>query len=103
LAPRVWVRVYGSLRPRPPLDLGRQTISHATKAYFFLFLELPHRKSLLRFHIALRIYFRAAITKRWYIDIAWRTDSMRMSLLVMLREQKAQLSIFFSILSGRSS
>ena len=59
-APMVLLLCSGSLSPMPPAIRGRQTFSHRRRAHFLFGPELPHRKFLYRFLMALRTHLGAA-------------------------------------------
>jgi len=54
----------GSLIPKPPIDLGLQTFSQATRAHFFSFKGPLHKKVVYKFRILLIIFVGAARTEK---------------------------------------
>lgn len=102
LAPIALFLCSGSLSPIPPAFLGKQTLSHLTRAHLWLGHELPHKKLRWRFFISLRTHLGTAVIEKIYKGMEWRIALIRKILLAILRALWVQRKSLASSFSSKS-
>jgi len=99
LAPKFFLRVSGSWRPRPPWGLGMKSLSQATRAHFFFSSPFPQRKSLCIFLICSATPLGIGRADNIYTRRDYTTVVVRASLLARFKDLLVHLQILsFSLL-----